>query len=112
MHELQPVPARSGVTQVPHVQLPGKSVIHALEYLGNGILALGPFTKHILLAGRGIQVDTGNAGTLLSTVVLLLHHQIEFVKPVAVCAVLMLIVVRRLQQANHGHATLMPQLFH
>ena len=112
MNVLQTVLARRGITQVSHVQLADERIIYALEYFGDGILALSPFTEHIFLAGRSIQVYTSNTGSLLPTVVLLLHHQIEFVQSIVAHAVFLLVKAQRLQQANHCHPTLMLQLFH
>ena len=83
-----------------------------LEHLRYRVLALSLLAEHILLAGRGVEVDAGHASALLTTVVLLLHHQIELVQPIAPRAVLLLVVAQRLQQANHRHTTLMLKLFH
>ena len=84
----------------------------ALEYLRDGILAHCFLTKHILLSSRSLQVDTSHASTLLSAIVLLLHHQVKLVQPITACAVFLFVITLWFQQANHRHATLMLQLFH
>ena len=114
MHILQPVLSRSRIAQVAHIQLPVAPSAHLyrLEHLGDGILALSPFAMHIFFTHRSIHVDAGDTRTLLTAIVLFLHHQIELVQSVAACAVLLHIIVHRLQQANHRHATFMLQLFH
>ena len=84
----------------------------ALEYLSNGILAFCPLTEHIFLTSGSIQIDAGYTGTLLSTVVLLFHHQVKLVQSIMSGAVLPLVIFLWFQQANHRHTTLMLQLFH
>ena len=101
-----------GIAQMPHIELSGKRLIDMLEHLCDGILALSTFTEHILLASRGVEVDTRHTSALLSTVMLLLHHQIELVQPIAPRAVFLFIIRQGLQQADHRHTTLMLQLFH
>ena len=112
MHVLKPTLASGGIAQMPHIELSGKRLIDMLEHLCDGILALSTFTEHILLASRGVEVDTRHASALLSTVVLLLHHQIELVQPIAPRAVFLFIIRQGLQQADHRHTTFMLQLFH
>ena len=82
------------------------------EHFRNGVLALSPFTKHIFLASRGVEVDASHSGTLLTAVVLFLHHQVELVQPIAPGSVFLLVITQWLQQANHRHSALMFQLFH
>ena len=108
MHILQSMLSRRGIAQVPHIELRiVKLEISSSEYLRDGILALGSFAEHIFHSGRSIQADARNTSTLLTTVVLLFHHQIEFVQAVAVCAVSLLVIGQRFQQAYHGHTALM-----
>ena len=87
-------------------------MVNGFEHLGDGILALGLLTKHIFLASRGIEIDTTYTCALLTTVVLFLHHQIEFVQAIAPRTVFLFVVAQRLQQANHRHTTFMLQLLH
>ena len=82
------------------------------EDFGHGVLALRTLTKHILMSWLSAQFDTSHTSTLLSTVVLLLHHQIEFVECVHPSTVLLLVILQWLEQSDHCHATLMFQWFH
>ena len=82
------------------------------EDFGHGILALRTLTKHILMSRLSAQFDTSHTSTLLSTVVLLLHHQIELVECVHPGAVLLLVILQWLEQSDHCYATFMFQWFH
>ena len=124
--------AGSGVTQVPHINLPGKRqytlgisrivqlflchvlevALHRTENFGNGTRTERTLTEHIFLAGIGFQFHAGQPGTLLPAIVLFLHQEIEFVEPVHPCTILLFIVLQWFQQAYHGNATFMLQLFH
>ena len=124
--------AGSGVAQVAHIDLTGKGqaffgitgidqlfgrqvlevALHGGKDFGNGSRAQGTFAEHVFLAGIGGQLDTGQSGSLLSAVVLLLHQQIELVEPVHPRAILLLIIVERLEKAYHRHAAFMFQWFH
>ena len=86
--------------------------IRLAEYLRHGVLTLCTLTKHILMTRLSAQFDTSHTSTLLSTVVLLLHHQIEFVECVHPSTVLLLVILQWLEQSDHCHATLMFQWFH
>ena len=86
--------------------------IRLTENLGHGVLALRTLTKHILMSRLSAQFDTSHTSTLLSTVVLLLHHQIELVKCVHPGAVLLLVILQWLEQSDHCYATFMFQWFH
>ena len=107
VYKCQSTLARCRIAQVTHQQFARHLLRHTTEYLGNGVLALGLLTEHILRASLVLQTDGGNTGTFLSAVVLLLHHQIQLVEPVGPRTVFLLVVVQRLQQANHRHTTLM-----
>ena len=95
-----------------HIELAGEGVVYSFENLRDRILALGLLAEHVFLARWRVEVHAGHARTLLTAVVLLLHHQIELVQSVAPRAVLLLVVAQRLQQADHRHTTFMLQLFH
>ena len=90
-----------------HIELAVKVAVHAREDFGNGILALCLLAEHVFRARLGAKLDTGNTSALLSTVVLFLHHQIELVKSVGPCAVLLLVILQWLQEADHRHTTFM-----
>ena len=59
-----------------------------------------------------MHLHTSDTGALLATVLLLLHHEIEFVHRILPCSVLLLIVAQRFQQTNHYDSTIMIQRFH
>ena len=92
MHILQSALSRRGITQMTHVELSGKRIVNTPENLCDGILAFCPLTEHIFLAYWSIQVDTSYASSLLSAIMLLLHHQIELIQSVTPGAILLLIV--------------------
>ena len=113
VHILQPALARGGVAQVAHIELgPGPLGRHAVEDSGDGVLALGLLAEHVFRADGGLHVDTGNAGTFLPAVVLLLHHEIEFAETVGGRAVFLSVIVGGLQEAHQRHAAFMLELFH
>ena len=107
-------PACSGIAEMSHEDLclVPKVDVDMLEHLSDGILAEGTFTKHVFLAWLGIEVGTGYASSFLPSVVLLLHHQIEFVEGIRRCAVLLLIVSDGLEQTYHCHTTFVFEWFH
>ena len=82
------------------------------EDFGHGVLTLRTLTKHILMSWLSTQFDTSHTSTLLSTVVLLLHHQIEFVECVHPSTILLLVILQWLEQSDHCYTTLMFQWFH
>ena len=82
-------------------------LVHDTEDIGHGVLALRPLAEHILITRLRLELHGRHAGALLATVVLLLHHQIELVEAVHPCTILLLVVLQRFQQANHGHATIL-----
>ena len=123
----EPALSGGGVAEVTHVELSGEVGMEGLggrggefllvlidspEYLGDGILPLGFLAEHVFLTSRGIEVDASHAGSLLPAVVLFLHEEVELVQAVAPRAVLLLVIVKWLEEANHRHATFMLQLFH
>ena len=112
VHVLQAAFAGGGIAQVAHQEFARHFFRHPREYLGDGILSLCLLAEHILRAGFASQAHRGNAGALLTAVVLFLHHQVELVQPISPRAILLLIIAQRLEQANHGHATFMLQLLH
>ena len=77
-----------------------------------GILALGTLAQHILLANGSIEIDAGYASTLLSAVVLFLHHKVELVHSPPGGVVFFCVICYWLFQANHRYATFVLQLFH
>ena len=132
MHVREARLPRGGVTQMPHIHLSRKGehalgiagivqlffrkvfkvALHRAEYLGDGSRTERPFAKHIFLAGVRFQFHTSQSGAFLPPVVLFLHEKIELVQPVHPCTVLFFVILQRFQQAYHGDATFMLQLFH
>ena len=124
---LQSTLARSGVAQVTHIDLARKGqaalgvvgvmqlllrqilelTLHRAEDFGDSPRPHGPFAKHILFARVGLELHTGQSCSLLPTVMLFLHEQIEFIQAIHPGAILLLIVLQRFEQANHCHATFM-----
>ena len=87
-------------------------VIDAGEDFRNRILSFGTLTEHVFIARLSVELDTGNTRSFLTTVMLFLHHQIEFVKSIQLRAVFVLVIVKRLQQAYHRHTAFVFELFH
>ena len=69
-------------------------------------------SEHIFAPRLSVKLHHPDARGFLASVVLLLHHEIEFAQSVAICAILLLIILKRLEQPYHGHSALMFQLFH
>ena len=86
--------------------------IRLAEDFGHGILALCTLTEHVLMTWLTAQFDTSHTSTFLATVVLLLHHQIEFVECVHPSTILLLVILQWLEQSDHCYTTLMFQWFH
>ena len=115
-----------GVAQVTHVELSQESglffrfvVVGAVELVGDGgenlcdgFSAFGFLAEHILRTRFAFEADASHAGAFLTTVVLFLHHEIQFVESVSLRAILLLVVFKRFQQANHRYATFMFEGFH
>ena len=85
---------------------------HPVEDLCDGILAFSLLAKHILHTWFVVQAHRCDTSTLLTTVVLLLHHQVELVETIGPRAVFLLVIVQGLQQTDHRYAAFMFQLFH
>ena len=88
----QPALSGGGITEVAHVQLRVSRRFHPLEDLRDGIRTFRPLPEHIFRAHFRFQVHIGQSGPLLPAVVLLLHHQIEFLQAIAGCPVLPLVI--------------------
>ena len=87
-------------------------LMYITKYLCNGIRTLGPFTEHILMSGSRIQLYTSQSCTFLPSIMLFLHHEIEFIEAIHPSAILLLIVFKWLQQAYQRNATIFLYLFH
>lgn len=71
-----------------------------------------PFAKHKFLARRGFHFHAGQSCAFLPSVVLFLHHEIEFVQSIHPRAIFLLIEIQRFQQSDHGNATFVFERFH
>ena len=96
MNIFQSALACGGIAQVPHIEFTGKvgvilgiscvgelfgrecrkSLLHRLEYFGDGIRAFGFLTKHILISRSSVEFHAGNTCSFLSAVVLFFHHEV------------------------------------
>ena len=83
------------------------SLCYPRKDLRDGILALGFLTEHILRARFLVQTYRCDTSTLLTAIVLLLHHQVEFIETISPRAILLMVVVQWLQQAYHRDTTFM-----
>ena len=52
------------------------------EDFGDGAATQSTFAEHVFLAGFGVEVGAGDTGALLTSVVLLLHEEVELVETV------------------------------
>ena len=108
---------RRAIPQMSHVEFTGErktglSMVHVCQLLcthagivlmylsedfGDGVRAFSPFAEHVFMSGLRIKLDTRHACAFLPPVVLFFHHQIELIQAIHPCAVLLLIVFKRLQ---------------
>ena len=112
MHVRHTTLTRGAIAQMSHIKLASELVDIGRENLVDGIFTLGTLAEHVLMTRFGVEFHTCDASTFLPTVVLLLHHQIELIKTIFPCAVLLFVVFERLQKAYHGNATFVFELFH
>lgn len=71
----------------------------------NGLLAVNiPRTR------RHVELDAGHTAAILPAVALLLHHQIHAVEAEETCAILLLVVLGRLQETKQREAALVMRL--
>ena len=108
----QPALPGGGIPEVAHVQLRVHRRFDPFEDLRDGIRTFRPLPEHILRSHFRFQVHIGQPGPLLPAVVLLLHHQIEFLQAIAGRPVLPLVIRERFQQSDQGDAAVMLQGFH
>ena len=111
--------ACGGVAEMSHEDLgplptPPKrgGVAYCLEYFGDGTAAESTFAQHIFLSWLCLEIGAGDARSFLSSIVLLLHEEIELVESVGSGSVFFLVVTDGFEQANHRHATFMFERLH
>ncbi len=129
MYETQTSFSCRTITQVAHVHLTGERkrltcirsvsqlfgrqsiivLVYSTEDFRDGIATFRPFTKHILITGFSIQFNACQTSPFLTTVMLFLHHQVEFVEAKHPRTILPLIILQRFQQSDHGHTALVLQ---
>lgn len=90
----------------------GNLIPHGVEDLLYGVLSESTLTEYVFGAGEGMSLHDSYACAFLTAVVLLLHEEIQSVKTIGICAVLLFIVFKRFEQANHSHATLVSEYLH
>ena len=120
------------VSEVPHVEFAGEGeggggvggvvellwgdvavvAVDGVEDFGDGVGAGGALAEHVFFAGLGAELDAGEAGSVLSAVVLLLHEEVELVEGVHPGAVLVVVILQGLEEADHGYAAFVLQCFH
>ena len=81
------------------------------ENIPNRIRINGAMTENILLSGRHVHFYPNHTRSILSAVVLLFHHQIEFIDPVLPGSVLQSVVFKWLTKPDQGNSTLVFDLF-
>ena len=86
--------------------------VDSIEYFLDRRSSLGTCTEEKFITWCGVELDDSQTGTFLTTVVLLLHQEIELIEAIHPGAVLLLIVGQGLTQANHRHATFVLEGFH
>ena len=84
----------------------------SIEYFLDRRSSLGTRTEEEFITWGGVELDDSQTSTFLTTVVLLLHQEIELIEAIHPGAVLLLIVGQGLTQANHRHATFVLEGFH
>ncbi len=132
MHEVQSGTSGGAIAQVTHVDFAGVGDVHLCKFriaqllgsiflklvVGGGedfadcIAALGTFAEEEFGTRVRLHLQCCKSGTFLTTVVLLLHQQIELVKTVHPGSVLFLIVLQWLEQTNQRNATFVFDGFH
>ena len=82
------------------------------EDAADGVAALSPFAEDVFCAGGGVKLDAAYACAFLSTVVLLLHYEVELVETVEFRTILFPVISQGLQKADHSDSAFMLYQFH
>ena len=109
--DLSILPASSPF-RLPLGALAGVGGGDGLENFVDGTASKGTFAEHIFLAWLCLEIGAGDARSFLSSIVLLLHEEIELVESVGSGSVFFLVVTDGFEQANHRHATFMFERLH
>lgn len=84
-----------------------KMSMNVTEDFLNGGSPHGPLAEHVFLTGSSVQLYTCQSRAFLAAVVLLFHHQVQFVQTIHPRTVMLLVVRQGFQQADHGYSTFM-----
>ena len=115
-----------GVAQMPHVTLPDvgsrldveavvrllvgdcliDGVMYGIEDLRDSSRPESPLPVEVLRTHGSLKLDAGDTCTILSTIVLLLHHQVELIETIASGAVFLPIILERLPKPDKYYSTL------
>ena len=118
--------ACSGITEVPHIHLAcvryvargivgitqhsgielRQLLLHIGKDLRNSPAPQSTLTENKFLASLGLHFHTRQARTLLTTIVLFLHKQVQLIQAILPCAIFLLIKRKRFEQAHHRHTAL------
>ena len=87
-------------------------VMYGIEDLRDSSRSESPLPVEVLRTHRSLKLDAGDTCPILSTIVLLLHHQVELIETIASGAVFLPIILERLPESDEYHSTLVLQLLH
>ena len=73
---------------------------HLTEKIGNRLCGIASQSVHEGVSGFSLELNSGNACPVLSTVVLLLHEEIQFVQAIQCRTLLLLVIGKRLQEPD------------
>ena len=86
--------------------------VDGVEDLLDGGGTFGALAEEIFVTRSRVELDDSEPSTFLTTVVLLLHEEIELIEAIHPGAILLLVVGEGLTQADHRHATFVLEGFH
>ena len=87
-------------------------VMYGIEDLRDSARAESSLPIEVLRSHRGLKLDAGDTRPILSTIVLLLHHQVELIETIASGAIFLPIILERLPESDKDHSTLVLKLLH
>ena len=65
---------------------------------------IGPDPTYVSLPGSYIHLNAGKTRSVLTAVVLLLHHQIHLIDSVEGCPVFLLVILKRFSESDQGNS--------
>ncbi len=81
------------------------TLVNLCKNILNGLRGIGPNTTYVALSRVYVQFNAGKTCTVLSAIVLFLHHQIHFVYTVKCRPVFFLVVLQGFQQSYQCNST-------